>query len=57
MDIELETLNKNNVWTIVDRTNNMNVIESTWAFKVKRYPGGTIQKLKTRFCARGYLQI
>ena len=35
----------------------MNVLESTWAFKVKRYPDGTLRKLKACFCVRGYLQI
>ena len=29
----------------------MNVINSTWAFKCKRYPGGLIKKFKARFCA------
>ena len=57
MDIEIESLLKKDAWTVVDRTDDMNVIESTWAFKVKRYPDGTIRKLKARFCARGYLQI
>ena len=35
----------------------MNVLESTWAFKVKRYPYGTLRKLKARLCVCGYLQI
>ena len=35
----------------------MNVLSSTWSFKVKRYPNGTIKKLKARFCVRGYEQI
>ena len=57
MDIELETLTRKDAWTVVDRTDDMNVLESTWAYKVKRYPDGTIRKLKARFCVRGYLQI
>ena len=35
----------------------MNVLPSTWAFKCKRYPDGTIRKLKATFCARGDKQI
>ena len=35
----------------------MNVLPSTWAFKCKRYPDGSIRKLKARFCARGDKQI
>ena len=33
------------------------VIDSTWAFKLKRYPDGLIKKFKARFCARGDQQI
>ena len=35
----------------------MNVLPSTWAFRVKRFPSGVIKKLKARFCARGDRQI
>ena len=35
----------------------MNVIDSTWAFKLKRYPDGLVKKFKARFCARGDQQI
>ena len=31
----------------------MNVLPSTWAFKCKRYPDGSVRKLKARFCVRG----
>ena len=32
---ELETLEDMNAWEVVDRTDNMNVIDSIWAFKLK----------------------
>jgi len=32
---------------------NLNVLDSTWAFKCERYPNGSIKKLKVRFCCRG----
>ena len=35
----------------------MDVLDSTWAFKIKRYPDGTLRKLKARFCVRGFQQI
>ena len=57
MDIELDTLTRKDAWTVVEHTEEMNVLESTWVFKVKRYPNGTIRKLKARFFVRGYLQI
>ncbi len=34
-----------------------NVIESTWAFKLKRYPDGLAKKFKRRFCAWGDQQL
>ena len=35
----------------------MNVLKSTWAFKLKRYLEGLIKKLKARFYARGDMQL
>jgi hypothetical protein len=56
--LEIETLEKIKAWTVVPRTDDItNVLPSTWAFKVKRYPDGTVKKFKGRFCARGDKQI
>ena len=54
---EIDTLNKMNVWDVVPRQSWMNVLPSTWAFKIKRLPDLTLRKLKARFCARGDCQI
>ncbi len=51
--IEISTLENLNAWEVVDVQDNMNVLPSTWAFKCKRYPNGTIKKLTGQFCARG----
>ena len=32
-------------------------VPSTWAFRCKRYPDGSVRKLKARFCARGDKQV
>ena len=40
--VELETLEGMGAWEIVDQTDALNVIDSTWAFKLKRYPDGLI---------------
>ena len=53
---ELDTLNRKNCWDVVDRPKDRPVVSSTWAFKIKRYPDGSMRKLKARFCARGYEQ-
>ena len=58
MEIEIDTLvNKRKAWTVVDREAHMNVLPSTWAFRIKRLPDGSIRKLKARFCVRGDKQI
>ena len=45
------------VWKVVDREDDMNVIQSTWDFKLKRYPDSLIKKLKSRFCDRGGIHL
>jgi len=35
----------------------MNVIQPTWAYKIKRFPDGLVRKLKARFCVQGDMQI
>ena len=56
--IEIETLKKINAWSVIFHTDDItNVLPSTWAFKVKQYPDGTIKKFKGRFCAHGDKQI
>ena len=58
MQIEFDTLDDQmGAWDIVEREPQMNVLSSTWTFKIKRYPDGRIKKLKARFCVRGYEQI
>ena len=41
-----------NAWKVVDHTKDMNVLQSTWAFKLKHFPDGFIKKFKAWFCAR-----
>jgi len=53
MRIELNTLiNEFDCWEYVPNPGK-NVLPSTWAFKIKRYPDGRVKKFKARFCARG----
>jgi hypothetical protein len=57
METEIETLIKMQAFVVVDKQPWMNVVSSVWAFRRKRYPDGTIRKLKARICARGFEQI
>jgi hypothetical protein len=54
---EIETLEKMDCWDVVDRPEGAHTIDSTWAFKIKRYPDGLIKKFKARFCVHGDQQI
>jgi hypothetical protein len=54
MRVELNTLvNEFKCWDLVERLPEMNVLPSTWAFKIKRFPDGSVKKYKAHFCARG----
>jgi hypothetical protein len=53
---ELNSHHKNNTWSIVDRTSEMNVIGSKWVFKIKRDNKGRPLKYKARLVAKGYNQ-
>ena len=33
------------------------ILPGTWAFKLKRFPGGSFLKYKARYCVRGDKQI
>jgi hypothetical protein len=54
---EIETLEEMDAWEVVDRDEAPNVIDSIWAFKLKRFPDGMVKKFKARFCARGDQQL
>ncbi len=57
MEVKIFTLESIDAWELVDREDDMNVINSTWAFMCKRYPDGLIKKFKARFCASGDQQL
>jgi hypothetical protein len=58
MQVELATLSTDfKCWDLVPRLPDMNVLPSTWAFKIKRYQDGSLKKFKARFCARGDRQL
>jgi hypothetical protein len=51
--MELHTLiNKFDCWHYIPNPCK-NVVPSTWAFRIKRYPDGCVKKFKAHFCARG----
>ena len=48
---EAETMEAINTWEIVDNTEDMNALQSTWLFKLKYFPDGLIKNVKACFCA------
>ncbi|CAL9020197.1 unnamed protein product, partial [Prunus brigantina] len=56
MNAELEMIEKNNTWELVERPANKPVIGVKWVFKTKLNLDGTVQKHKARLVAKGYAQ-
>ena len=57
---EIEELEGHKTWKVLKRSSlpeGANILPSTWAFKIKRYPDGRLRKFKARFCVRGDMQI
>jgi hypothetical protein len=56
MTEEYQSIMKNEVWEIVPRPKNKDVVSSRWLFKIKHATDGIIEKYKARFVARGFSQ-
>ncbi|CAL9009524.1 unnamed protein product [Prunus brigantina] len=54
MNAELEMIEKNNTWELVERPVDKHVISVKWVFKTKLNLDGTVQKHKARLVAKGY---
>ena len=51
---EYQSIMKNDVWEIVSRLEGKLVVTSRWIYKIKHVVGGSIEKYKARFVARGF---
>ena len=51
MELEMATLKARGAWEVLeyDSETMLNVTQSTWAFKCKRFPDGLIKKFKAQF--------
>ncbi|GJS69999.1 zinc finger, CCHC-type containing protein [Tanacetum coccineum] len=56
MEIELDSINKNNTWTLTTFPPDQKAIGLKWVFKTKRDVEGKIIKYKARLVAKGYVQ-
>jgi hypothetical protein len=53
---EYHSIIKNDVWEIVPRPKNKDVVSSKWLYKIKHVAHGSIEKYKARFVAHGFSQ-
>ncbi|CAH2097396.1 unnamed protein product [Euphydryas editha] len=56
MQIEHDSLVSNEVWRLVNRPTNKNVIECKWVYKVNHDANGKFVKFKARLVAKGFTQ-
>ncbi|KAM1461179.1 hypothetical protein ACFX11_045561 [Malus domestica] len=56
MKSELEMIEKNNTWELVDRPFDKPIIGVKWVYKTKLNLDGSVQKNKARLVAKGYSQ-
>ncbi|KAK2375301.1 putative mitochondrial protein [Trifolium repens] len=57
MQEELNQFERSEVWDLVPRPENVNVIGTKWVYKNKSDENGTITRNKARLVAQGYTQI
>ncbi|KAA0050328.1 gag/pol protein [Cucumis melo var. makuwa] len=56
MDLEMESIYSNSVWTLVDQPNDVQPIGCKWIYKRKRDQAGKVHTFKARLVAKGYTQ-
>ena len=57
IDEELRSMEKNQVWEVVDTPSNKNIVTSRWVFVKKTDEHGNLERYKARLVARGFQQI
>jgi hypothetical protein len=56
MTEEYQSIMKNDVWEVVPRPKNKDVVSSKWIYKIKHVAYKSIEKHKERFVAHGFYQ-
>src|ERR1043165_8145929 len=56
MNEEIEALNRNNTWTLVDLPKGRSLVGCKWIYKIKYKSTGEIERYKARLVAKGYSQ-
>ena len=56
MEEEMELMNANQVWDLVDLPSERRSIRNKWILKIKRKVDGSIERYKARLVMKGYLK-
>ncbi|KAL6320112.1 hypothetical protein AAG906_004621 [Vitis piasezkii] len=56
MEKEIDVIEKNETWQLVEKPKDKEIIGVKWIFRVKYHSDGRVQRLKARLVAKGYLQ-
>jgi len=56
MKIEIDSLNKNNTYELVDLPDRK-IIDTKWVYKIKKHADGTTYKYRARLVARGFTKV
>ena len=54
---EMEALDKNEAWDLVELSDGRKLVGSKWVFKKKLNAAGKVEKYKSRLVAKGYSQV
>ena len=59
MTQDIKELKQHGTWTIIliKSVSGVHILSSTWAFKVKRFSNGILQKIKAAFYKNGDIQV
>lgn len=53
---ELQSLTKNDTWTLVDLSKDRKAIQNKWVYRIKSNPDGTMNRYKARLVIKGCSQ-